>query len=157
MARISRDNFHGGYRITGLEHDIAQARKNAQFEEDMSRISGQFVNAPADAFVGAVRATGNIAAGGIGIGARMVRDLRFRYIMQAVLHFPMAFFVVFFLVFTSKATNIDYSAIAPGETQSTMAQVFGQSALVGLIVAVVWTAAYIVLRTRPKLRRLNQY
>jgi len=139
MARISRDNFHGGYRVTGLEHDIAKARANAQYEQDMSDIAGRVVNAPGDAFVGAVRTTGGIAAGGVGFGVRMVRDLRFRYIMQAVLHFPMAFIVVFFLASTR------------------MSQTFGQGALVGLIVAVVWTAAYILLRTRPKLRRLNQY
>ncbi len=139
MARISRDNFHGGYRVTGLEHDIAKARANAQYEQDMSHIAGRVVNAPGDAFVGAVRTTGGIAAGGVGFGVRMVRDLRFRYIMQAVLHFPMAFIVVFFLASTR------------------MSQTFGQGALVGLIVAVVWTAAYILLRTRPKLRRLNRY
>ncbi|WP_431871525.1 hypothetical protein [Nocardiopsis eucommiae] len=139
MARISRDNFHGGYRVTGLEHDIARARANAQYEQDMSDIGGRVVNAPGDAFVGAVRTTGGIAAGGVGFGVRMVRDLRFRYIMQAVLHFPMAFIVVLFLANTR------------------MSLAFGQGALVALAVAVVWTAVYIVLRTRPKLRRLNQY
>lgn len=157
MARISRDNFHGGYRVTGLEHDIAEARRNAQFEQDMSRISGQVVNAPGDALAGAARTTGGIAAGGIGVGVRMVRDRRFRYIMQAVLHFPMAFFVVFFFAATRKIASIEYSAMAHEEAQAASAQALGHGALIGLIVAVVWTAVYIVLRTRPKLHRLNQY
>ncbi|MEU3017194.1 MULTISPECIES: hypothetical protein [unclassified Nocardiopsis] len=145
MARISRDNFHGGYRVTGLEDDIARARANAQFEQDMSRIAGRVVDAPADAFVGAVRTTGGIAAGGVGVGVRMVRDRRFRYITQAVLHFPMAFFVAFCFV------------MAYGGEQASILQEFGRGVLIGLIVAVVWTAVYVVLRTRPKLRRLHQY
>lgn len=157
MARISRDNFHGGYRVTGLEDDIAKARANAQFNQDMSRIGEQVVKAPGEAFVGAARTTGSIAAGGIGVGVRMVRDRRFRYIVQAVLHFPMAFFVVFFFVSTGKFMSIDPSAMAYEEVQAASFQAFGQGALIGLIVAVVWTAVYIVLRTRPKLRRLNQY
>lgn len=156
MARISRDNFHGGYRITGLEEDIARARANAQFNRDMSEIAGRVEAAPAESFKYAVRTTGGIAAGGIGIGVRMVRDRRFRYIMQAVLHFPMAFFVVFFFVSTRKAMSID-STMGHEEAQAASLQAFGQGALIGLIVAVVWTAVYIILRTRPKLRRLNQY
>ncbi|QVJ01371.1 hypothetical protein KGD82_25430 [Nocardiopsis eucommiae] len=157
MARISRDNFHGGYRITGLEHDIARARANAQYDQDMSDIGGRVVNAPVDAFVGAVRTTGGIAAGGVGFGVRMVRDLRFRYIMQAVLHFPMAFILVFFFASSRMSGNVDHSAMSDQEALTATSQAFGQGALIGLVVAVVWTAAYIVLRTRPKLRRLNQY
>jgi len=146
MARISRDNFHGGYRITGLEDDIAKARANDQYNQDMSHIAGRMIDAPGDAFVGAVRTTGGIAAGGVGFGVRMVRDRRFRYIMQAVLHFPMAFLLAFFFASTRLPGNVDHSTLA-----------FGQGALIGLVVAVVWTAVYVVLRTRPKLRRLNQY
>jgi hypothetical protein len=157
MARISRDNFHGGYQITGLEDDIAKARANAQFNQDMNPSAEDVMNAPGEALVGAVRTTGRAAAGGVGFGVRMVRDRRFRYIMQAVLHFPMAFFVVFFFAVSRMPVGTDYSAMAHEEAQATTAQVFGHSALIGLVVAVVWTAAYIVLRTRPKLRRLNQY
>lgn len=145
MARISRDNFHGGYQITGLEDDIARARANAQFEEDMGRITGRMMNAPGESFVYAARTTGRMAVGGVGIGVRMVRDLRFRYIMQAVLHFPMAFFMVLFF------------AMSYGGVEATSLQGFGQGVLIGLIGAVLWTAVYIILRTRPKLRRMHQY
>lgn len=156
MARISRDNFHGGYRITGLEDDIAKARADAQFNADMRHIGDQVMDAPRDAFVGAVRTTAGVAAGGVGFGVRMVRDRRFRYLMQAVLHFPMAFFVVFFLALSRMPMGTDYSSMGGEEARMATSQAFGQSALIGLIVAVLWTALYIVLRTRPKLRRLNQ-
>ena len=157
MARISRDNFHGGYRVTGLEDDIAKARANAQHDQEIHRSMERLMDVPGEALGHAVRTTGGIAAGGTRFGVRMVRDRRYRYIMQAVLHFPMAFFVAFGFAFSRTSVSVDYSAMAHEEAQAASFQAFGQGALIGLIVAVVWTAVYIVLRTRPKLRRLNQY
>lgn len=151
MARIERDSFHGGYRVTGLEHDINKARQNRQFQQDMSRIGDQLTSAPADAFAGAVRTTAGITAGGVALGVGMARNRRFRYIMQAILHFPMAFVVVMMLAVGYVVPRTTISEGSDGF------RVLGQVALVGLIGAVIWTAAYIFFRTRPKLKRLRGY
>lgn len=50
MARIERDGFHGGHKVTGLEGDIAKARKNARFRQDVSRISGDAAGSVGDSF-----------------------------------------------------------------------------------------------------------
>ena len=157
MARIKKDNFHGGYRITGLENDIAQAVKNRQFQQDMGRIGNQLVDAPADAFTGAVRTTAGMVVGGAAIGVGMARNRRFRYIMQAILHFPMAFLVVFFFAFTKSALALDTSTMTNSEAGAANLAILGSAALIALIVGTLWTLAYVLLRTRPKLKRLRQY
>lgn len=156
MARIERDNYNGGYRVTGLEHDIYKARQNRQFQQDMGRIGDQLTSAPADAFVGAARTTAGIAAGGVAVGVGMVRNKRFRYIVQAIFHFPMAFLVVFFIAFTRSAMR-GTSGMADSEVVDAMGGFLGDAAVLALVVGTVWTLAYILLRTRPKLRRLNNY
>ena len=145
MAGFKRDNYNGGYRIIGLEHDINKARQNRQFQQDMGNIGNDVMNAPADAFGGAVRTTAGMVAGGAAIGVGMARNKRFRYIMQAVLHFPMALILVFTFALT-------WFASEAGEVTN---MIMGRSTLIGLVVGAVWTAAYVMLRTRPKLRRLQ--
>ena len=140
MARIRRNSFTGGYRVTGLEHDINKAVRDRQFQQDMNSIGDQVTNIPADAFKGAVRDTAVIGAIGIG----MARNKRFRYIMQAILHFPMAFMVVIGFV-TGPILGF------PSSGEYDVGQVF----LIGLIGSIIWTSAYIFFRTRPKLRRLR--
>lgn len=156
MARIERDNYNGGYRVTGLEHDIAKARQNRQFQQDMSRIGDQVANAPGDALSGAARTTAGIAAGGVAVGVGMARNKRFRYIMQAILHFPMAFLVVFFIAFI-RAVMRGTSGMTDSEVVNAMGGFLGDAAVLALVVGTVWTLAYILLRTRPKLRRLGDY
>lgn len=156
MARIERDNYNGGYRVTGLEHDINKARQNRQFQQDMNRIGNQVTNAPADIFAGAARTTAGIATGGVVVGVGMARNKRFRYIMQAILHFPMAIFVVFFITFTNKATALTMASMPSAEYESASLEMLGSSFLIGLVGGSLWTLVYILLRTRPKLRRLNR-
>lgn len=157
MARIERDSYNGGYRVTGLERDINKARQNRQFQQDMGRIGDQLTSAPADAFAGAVRTTAGITAGGVAIGVGMARNRRFRYIMQAVLHFPMAFFVVFFFAFNKSVLALDTSTMTDSEVASASMSTLGSAALTALVVGSLWTLAYVLLRTRPKLKRLRQY
>jgi len=150
MARIERDGFHGGHRVTGLEHDVREARQSAQYRQDMGRISSQLADAPGDALAGAARTTAGMALGGAAVGVGMVRSRRFRYLVQAVLHFPMAFAVVFGAALLRGMP--DLSAMS-GDDQ--IAQWIAGRLLVTLIGAAVWTALYVVLRTLPKLRALR--
>ena len=50
MARIQKDNFHGGQRVTGLERDIEQAAKNRQHNRDMSRTGAAAAGSVGDSF-----------------------------------------------------------------------------------------------------------
>ena len=156
MARIEKDGFHGGYRVTGLEHDINKARQQRQFQQDMGRIGDQVTGAPADAFGGAVRTTAGIVAGGAAVGVGMARNKRFRYIMQAILHFPMAVAVVFFIAFM-KVVALNPGSMPQSEYEAAFLRGTGNALLIALVVGALWTLAYVLLRTRPKLRRLNRY
>lgn len=136
MARIERDGFHGGHRVTGLEGDIAKARKNARFRQDVSRIGGDAADSVGDSFTGAAKTTA--AAGGL-FGLWLFRKPSRRYKAQAVLHFLFVWFVLDLLV---------YPALPPG-----LRDAVGTNG--PFWVALAWTAAYVWLRTLPKLRRLR--
>ena len=153
MARIERDGFHGGHKVTGLEGDIAKARKNARFRQDMSRISGDAADSVGDSFTGAARTTGLGALLGGFFIYRLLRNPRSRYKLQAVGHLFVALFV------SGWVLSIVFPPIASFFIDSTDQDAWkaAQPAYYGItiIIAVVWTAAYVWLRTLPKLRRLR--
>ena len=153
MARIQKDNFHGGQRVTGLERDIEQAAKNRQHNRDMSRIGGNLADAPADAVFGAAKTVGLGALFGGFFIYRLLRNPRSRYKLQAVGHLFVALFV------SGWVLSIVFPPIASFFIDSTDQDAWkaAQPAYYGItiIIAVVWTAAYVWLRTLPKLRRLR--
>lgn len=153
MAWLRRDNYNGGYKVIGLDQDIEQARKNAQFNKDMSRISGNAADSLGDSFTGAARTTGLGALLGGFFIYRLLRNPRSRYKLQAVGHLFVALFV------SGWVLSIVFPPIASFFIDSTDQDAWkaAQPAYYGItiIIAVVWTAAYVWLRTLPKLRRLR--
>lgn len=154
MARIQRDNFHGGWRVTGLENDLYEAQKHARFRNDLNNISARTVNDLQNVPRDAVATSAAIIGGGIGVGIGMVRNRRFRYIMQAILHFPMAFIVLVPIPAALAATSL---ADQPTATDAMIVGHIGLALLVPFVGALIWTIAYILLRTRPKIRALSNY
>lgn len=87
--------------------------------------------------------------------AGMIRNRRFRYVAQAVLHFPFSFAVVFVAVFAAKGASLPQHAddqVMTNAMVGNMALAFAVAALV----STVWSLAYIRLRTVPKMRRLRE-
>lgn len=153
MARIQRDNFHGGWNVTGLEHDLRKAEKNARFRNDMNQTGVRAVHEFQSIPQSAATTSAVVLGSGIGVGVGMVKSRRFRYIMQAIFHLPMAWILLWPVAL--------YFTVIQFADQQLDDQTVGQGAALALLIAfvgaIIWTTAYIVFRTRPKLRALRNY
>ena len=136
MGRLRWSGWDGEYKYTPDAKEVERAQQRARFRQDMSRISGDAADSVGDSFTGAAKTTA--AAGGL-FGLWLFRKPSRRYKAQAVLHFFFVWFVLDLLV---------YPALPPGVRDAV-----GTNG--AFWVALVWTAAYVWLRTLPKLRRLR--
>ena len=107
---------------------VHQAKEDREFQRRMAELPNQIAK-------DSVKAVAGTAVVGAAVGAGMFFNEKFKYFVQALLHFPMAFFVVGFA-----------SAVIDHGIDSTDLL---RNALIG---SLIWTALYIILRTIPKWR-----
>lgn len=84
----------------------------------------------------------------------MVRSRRFRYITQAVLHFPFACTIVFAAVFAALVQSA--GPVNDNQAGGVVVKALGLGFLAALVGGSLWTFAYVKLRTQRKLRRLER-
>lgn len=106
--------------------------------------------------VGAVATAGTILVGSIA-------SRRFRYIVQVIFHWPMALFASFMIAHVPVLLCYKEQLIASGKSSSpnkydaVITAMFKTNFQVALVLATLWTIAYIYLRTIPKWRALRQF
>lgn len=153
MAWLRRDRFHGGYRVDGLDQDIANARRRAEYNRGMNQVVDNAQSDISGSFTGAAKTTGLIFAIGGLLTFGALRNPRSRYKLQAVAHFVLAFFIA------SKALPyvlIPVASIFMDNTQEDFTRSLQPVYFVlTTVVAAVWTGLYVHYRTLPKLRRLR--
>lgn len=154
MAWLRRDRFHGGYRVDGLDQDIANARRRAAYNRGMNQVVDNAQNDIAGSFTGAARTTGLIFAIGGLLTFRALRNPRSRRRILAVAHFIFAFFI------TSKVLPyilIPVASIFMDNTQENFTSSLRPVYLVvTIVVAVVWTGVFLHLWTLLKRRFLRR-
>lgn len=145
MAEIRRDLFGRPY-ITGVEADLERIERDRQFTADMQGIGTQLNDDLSSAVKSSVADTAMFMVGGALLTRAMVKNRSFRYKTQAFLHIFMAWIAAFLL-----CTAILMNA-SPSMSHE---KLFGTSAVVGLVVGIIWTGLYVHFRTKPKLRALQ--
>ena len=105
--------------------------------------------------VGAAATAGTIFVGSIA-------SRRFRYVIQAIFHWPMALFASFMIahvpvliLFKEPILTIGNGS-DPAHDEAVLNAMFKFNFQVALVLATLWTLAYIGLRTIPKWRALKQ-
>lgn len=148
MAECKKGLWGKGY--LDVTDEARQVRRDEKFREDMGRIGQNFDNDMATGMRNGVVGTAALGAGAVAVGIAATKNLRFRYKLQAFLHFPFALIVSFVVL----------------NTVTVMGRVFGVSEEDGVTavfvcmglavpVSIVWSIIYIQKRTKPKLRRLG--
>jgi predicted ferric reductase len=149
MAEYKKGLWGKGY--LDVTDEVRQVRRDEKFREDMGRIGQNFDNDMAAGMRNGVVGTAALGVGAVAVGVAATKNLRFRYKLQAFLHFPFALIVSFVVLNTITVM---------------VGQVFGVSEEAGVTavfvcmglavpVSIVWSIICIQKRTKPKLRRLG--
>lgn len=152
MAKVEKD-FFGTYHVDVTE-EVTKARRDERFRRDMSQVGSNL-----DSDMGKAARDGVAGAAALGVGAAAVgvgaaTNLRFRYKLQAFLHFPFSF-LVSFCVFINIALRLrGDGGTSTADGQSTMVLFLIYWALAG-VTSILWSLLYINKRTKPKLARLE--
>lgn len=151
MARLYKDHF-GQYHLTDLGGDIAQAKRNAQFHQDMARIEANASDGIANAVSTGVAGSAGLVIGAGALTYAMVKDKKIRYAVQVIIHLVVTWFLVYAIVFASGIPGADTDSAGNDEWTA----LFIRSWAIASIASLIWTGVYIRLRTVPKWRRLNE-
>lgn len=137
-----------------LKHALHDFEREQRFQRGMRQTHDKFQEGMGDAVRGGVRDTALLAAGTAVVGYAAAKNLRFRYWLQAILHFPFAI-AVSYVVFMLIGVGLTYATagenVSDDSAMNMLLIAFGLAVPVGI----VWSIVYIRLRTLPKLRRLE--
>lgn len=157
MAEYKKDLWGKGY--LDVTDEVRQVRRDEKLREDMGRIGRNFDNDMAAGMRNGVVGTAALGAGAVAVGVAATKNLRFRYKLQAFLHFPFAF-IVSGLIFVNVAIRLvsepeGYSTEARSAYDERLAAAMLISLAISALVSIIWSIIYIQKRTKPKLRRLG--
>lgn len=146
VARVSRDLW--GTTHVDVTEEVKRARRDERFRSDMGRVSTNFDNDMAGAVGTGIIGAAAVGVGTVALGASVVKNRRFRYKLEAVLHFPFAVMVVFVTVaiIGGRVSDLD---------DETAVRLLLVALVISVPVSIVWSIAYIRMRTLPKLRALR--
>lgn len=156
MAREYKD-WLGHHRIDispEVNRTVDEANKQAQFQRDMQGINQNFHDDLAGSVKSGLATTAVLGATAGVVSVAAAKNQRFRFKLQAVLHFPFAIlasYVVFMLIGVGivSATSRDIS-------DDMFTVMLLASFALAIPVGIAWSVVYIRMRTLPKLRRLDQ-
>lgn len=157
MAKYEKDFWGNGH--LDVTDEVRHARRDEKFREDMGRIGQSFDSDMAAGVRNGVVGTAALGAGSVAVGVAAKENLRFRYKLQAFLHFLFAFIVSGIV-----CVNVGMRFVSEPEGYSVEAQAayderLASAMLIGLaisaVVSIVWTIIYVQKRTKPKLRSLG--
>lgn len=146
MAKVSRDLW--GTTHVDVTEEVKQARRDERYRADMGQVSRNFDNDMAGAVGGGIVGAAAVGVGSVAVGAAVVKNRRFRYKVEAFLHFPFAIMVVFV------AFVITIGRFMGDSDEATVRMLLTATAI-AVPVGIVWSIVYIRMRTIPKLRALH--
>lgn len=134
-----------------LKHAVINAQKQLEYEHAMAQAGQRLGDIPGQVARDAVVNTAGVTVGTVAVTAGMIASRKFRYVVQVILHFPMSF-AVLFVTSTLVLWKTVYKEYSDG---SKLEEFILTGFIIAFIGAIIWTTAYVSLRTRVKWRKLK--